>query len=236
MPRANEDVEGLLQEYSDLISISGGDAFKARAYEKAARAVGRVHGDVEKMGWKARQAIPHVGKSIAEKIHEYLTTGGIQALEDLRSQIPDGVRSMLAIPTLGPKKAMLLYEEMRISSVEELLDALHEHKLTDLRGFGPKTEENILRGVQQMQKAGGRVQLGAAIDLAEEILGELKSLSEVRRADYAGSLRRMCETIGDIDLLVASEKSAPVMDAFASMSYVQRVLARGETKSSVLTT
>src|SRR5918999_106046 len=183
MPRANEDVEGLLLEYSDLISISGGDAFKARAYEKAARAVGGFHGDVEKMDLKALQAIPNVGKSIAEKIHEYLTTGSMQALEDLRSEIPDGVRSMIAIPTLGPKKAMLLFEEMRISSVEELLDALHEHKLRDLRGYGPKTEENILRGVQQMQKAGGRVQLGAAIDLAEEILGELKSLSEVRRGD-----------------------------------------------------
>jgi DNA polymerase (family X) len=236
MPRANEDVEALLQEYSDLISISGGDAFKARAYEKAARAVGGYHGDVEKLDLKGLQSIPNVGKSIAVKIQEYLETGVIRALEDLRSEIPDGVRSMLAIPTLGPKKAMVLFDEMKISSMEELLDALHEHKLQDLKGFGPKTEENILRGIQLMQKAGGRVQLGAAIDLAEEILGELKALPEVRRADYAGSLRRMCETIGDIDLLVASEKSAPVMDAFASMAYVQRVLAKGETKSSILTT
>src|SRR5919106_1311174 len=236
MPRANEDIEALLQEYSDLISISGGDAFKARAYEKAARAVGGYHGDIEKLDLKGLHAIPNVGKSIAEKIHEYLATGTIQALEDLRSEIPDGVRSMLAIPTLGPKKAMLLFDEMRISSLEELLDALHEQKLRDLKGFGPKTEENILRGIQLMQKAGGRVQLGAAIDLAEEILGELKSLPQVRRADHAGSLRRMCETIGDIDLLVASEKAAPVMEAFASMAYVQRVLAKGDTKSSILTT
>src|ERR671918_474630 len=236
MPRANEDIEALLQEYSDLISISGGDAFKARAYEKAARAVGGYHGDVEKLDLKGLQAIPNVGKSIAEKIHEYLETGAIHALEDLRSEIPDGVRSMLAIPTLGPKKAMVLFDELRISSVEELLDALHEKRLRDLRGFGPKTEENILRGIQLMQKAGGRVQLGAAIDLAEEILGELKSLPQVRRADYAGSLRRMCETIGDIDLLVASGESGPVMEAFASMPYVQRVLAKGDTKSSILTT
>lgn len=236
MPRANDDVEALLQEYSDLISISGGDAFKARAYEKAARAVGGYHGDVEKLDLKGLQAIPNVGKSIAEKIQEYLETGAIQALEDLRWDIPDGVRSMIAVPGLGPKKAMVLFEELKISSMEELLDALHAQKLRDVRGFGAKTEENILRGIQQMQKAGGRVQLGAAIDLAEEILTELKSLPEVVRADYAGSLRRMCDTIGDIDLLVASEKSGPVMEAFASMPYVQGVLAKGETKSSILTT
>jgi DNA polymerase (family X) len=236
MPRTNEEVEALLQEYSDLTSISGGDPFKARAYEKAARAVGGYHGDVEKLDLRGLQAIPNVGKSIAEKIVEYLKTGTIHALEELRSEIPDGVRSMLAIPTLGPKKAMALFDELKISSMEELLDALHDHRLRDIKGFGPKTEENIQRGIQMMQKAGGRVQLGAAIDLAEEILGELKALRQVRRADYAGSLRRMCETIGDIDLLVASQKPGPVMNAFTSMPYVQRVLVKGETKSSVLTT
>src|SRR5688500_12728454 len=125
MPRTNDDVEALLQEYSDLISISGGDAFKARAYEKAARAVGGYHGDVEKLDLKGLQAIPNVGKSIAEKIQEYLETGAIQALEDLRWDIPDGVRSMIAVPGLGPKKAMVLFEELKISSMEELLDALH---------------------------------------------------------------------------------------------------------------
>ncbi len=236
MPRTNDEVEALLQEYSDLTSISGGDPFKARAYEKAARAVGGYHGDVDKLDLRALQAIPNVGKSIAEKILEYLRTGTIHALEELRSEIPDGVRSMLAIPTLGPKKAMVLFDELKIASMEELLDALQDHRLRDIKGFGPRTEENIQRGIQMMQKAGGRVQLGAAIDLAEEILAELNALRQVRRADYAGSLRRMCETIGDIDLLVASRKPGPVMNAFTSMPYVQRVLAKGETKSSVLTT
>ncbi|HSL68504.1 MAG TPA: DNA polymerase/3'-5' exonuclease PolX, partial [Actinomycetota bacterium] len=180
--------------------------------------------------------IPNGGKSIAEKIVEYVRTGTFQALEELRTLIPDGVRAMLAVPGLGPKKAMKLYDELRISSLEELLDALHEGRLRDLKGFGPKTEENLLRGIQQMQRAGGRIQLGAALDLAEEILRELDALKEVRRCAYAGSLRRMRETIGDIDLLVASEKPGPVMDAFASMSYVAAVLAKGDTKSSILTT
>ena len=236
MPRANEEVAELLQEYSDLVSISGGDAFKARAYEKAARSVAGYHGDVAALEVKELGRIPNVGKSIAEKIKEYLDAGSIGSLERLRGQIPDGVRSLMAIPTLGPKKAMKLYEELHVASPDELLDALHEQRLRGLPGFGPRTEENLLRGIQQLQRSGDRVLLGVAFDLAEEILAALRQVKEVRRCDHAGSLRRMRETIGDIDLLVASEKPEPVMDAFTSMPYVARVLARGSTKSSILTT
>src|ERR671922_1264216 len=236
MPRANDEVSELLQEYSDLISISGGDAFKARAYEKAARSVGGYHGDVRSLDERALGKIPNVGASIAEKIREYLQTGSMAALERLRGQIPDGVRSLMAIPTLGPKKAMKLYEDLHVASPEELLDALHEQRLRGLPGFGPKTEENLLRGIQQLQRSGDRVLVGVAFDLAEEILSVLRDVKEVRRCDYAGSLRRMRETIGDIDLLVASDKPEPAMDAFTSMPYVARVLARGSTKSSILTT
>ncbi|HJV05464.1 MAG TPA: DNA polymerase/3'-5' exonuclease PolX [Actinomycetota bacterium] len=236
MPRSNEEVAELLQEYADLISISGGDAFKARAYEKAARSVGGYAKDLDGLDRGELDAIPNVGKSIAEKIAEYLETGTIAALDDLRSVIPDGVRSLISIPMLGPRKAMVIHEELKVASLEELMDALHDHRIRDLKGFGPKTEENILRGIQEMQSAGGRVLIGAAMDLAEEILDELRDVRQVRRCDYAGSLRRMAETVGDIDLLVASEEPLPVMEAFTSMPYVQRVVARGETKSAVLTT
>jgi DNA polymerase (family X) len=236
MPRSNEEVAELLQEYADLISISGGDAFKARAYEKAARSVGGYAKDLDGLDRGELDAIPNVGKSIAEKIAEYLETGTMAALDDLRSVIPDGVRSLISIPMLGPKKAMVIHEELKVASLEELMDALHDHRIRDLKGFGPKTEENILRGIQEMQSAGGRVLIGAAMDLAEEILDELRDLRQVRQCDYAGSLRRMAETVGDIDLLVASEEPLAVMEAFTSMPYVQRVVARGETKSAVLTT
>jgi len=236
MPRANEEVAELLQEYADLISISGGDAFKARAYEKAARSVGGYHGDAAALDDKGLSAIPNVGKSIAVKIREYLDTGTIHTLEELRAEIPDGVRALISIPMLGPKKALVLYEELHVASIEELLDALQEGRLRGLPGFGPKTEENLLRGIRQMQQAGDRVLLGMALDLAEEILDDLRGVRAVRRCAYAGSLRRMRETIRDIDLLVAAERSADVMDAFTSMRYVERVQARGETKSSILTT
>ncbi|HEX2032152.1 MAG TPA: DNA polymerase/3'-5' exonuclease PolX [Actinomycetota bacterium] len=236
MPRANDEVEELLQEYADLISISGGDAFKARAYEKAARSVGGYHRDISGLDERGLCRIDNVGKSIAEKVLEYFETGTIHALEDLRAEVPAGVRALIGIPTLGPKKAMKLYHELHISSPEELMDALHEQRLREVPGFGPKTEENLLQGIQHLQQSGERIQLGVAVDLAEEMLGELRALKAVRRCEYAGSLRRMRETIGDIDLLVASEDADPVMEAFGSMKYVERVLASGETKSSVLTT
>ncbi|HYH27358.1 MAG TPA: DNA polymerase/3'-5' exonuclease PolX [Actinomycetota bacterium] len=236
MPRANEEVEELLQEYSDLISISGGDAFKARAYEKAARSIGGYAGDVEKLDLKGINAIPNVGKSIAEKVREYLDTGTIQALEELRTEIPDGVRSMIAVPGLGPKKALVLFEELRIASLEELMDALADGRLRGLKGFGEKTEQNLLRGIQQLQEGDGRVQVAGALDLAEEMLEEISSVGAVQRADVAGSLRRMRETIGDIDLLVASDRPAEVMEAFGTLSSVDHVMAAGDTKSSVRTT
>jgi DNA polymerase (family X) len=236
MPRANDTVEALLQEYSDLIAIAGGDAFKARAYEKAARAVGGYHADISKLDLKGILAIPNVGKSIAEKIHEYFQGGTFHQLEELREQIPAGVRQLISIPTLGPKKAMVLYQDLKISSIEELADAIHAGMLKGLKGFGEKTEKNILHGITLMQESGDRVQLGQALDLAQEIVGELSALKGCRRCTYAGSLRRMVETIGDIDILVASEKSGPVMDAFAGLSYVEEVKAKGGTKTSIRTT
>jgi DNA polymerase (family 10) len=236
VPRANDEVAELLQEYSDLISISGGDPTKARAYEKAARSVGGYGGDIDTLDEKGLLAIPNVGKSTAKKIREFLDSGTIDALEDLRAEIPEGVRSLISIPGLGPKRAMFLHQELEVGSVEELLDALHEGKLKGVAGFGPKTEENLKRGIAMMQSAGDRVLLGVAMDLAEEILGELKGNRAVKRADIAGSLRRMRETIGDIDILVASEQPAKVMDAFAGLSYVERVMAQGDTKSSIVTT
>jgi DNA polymerase (family 10) len=236
MPRANETIEALLQEYADLLSISGGDAFRVRTYDKAARSVGGYHADISTLDDKAILAIPNVGKSIAEKIQEYFRTGSINALEELRAQVPAGVRQMISISTLGPKKAMLLYRDLHISSVEELADAIHEGRLKGLKGFGEKTEVNILRGIELIQQSGDRVLLSTATDLAEEIVAELSAVQGCSKCTYAGSLRRMAETIGDIDILVASDDPGPMMEAFAGLSYVDRVIARGETKTSIRTT
>jgi DNA polymerase (family 10) len=236
MARSNDEVAALFQEYADLISITGGEAYKSRVYEKAARAIGGYHADVSTLDVKGLQEIPNVGKSIAEKILEYFHSGSVSAVEELRAKIPAGVRRLTAIPTLGPKKACALYEELGISSVEELADAIHEERLRDLKGFGPKTEENILHGIELLQSAGERVLLDVAMDLAEDIVTELSRVTGCRRCTYAGSLRRFRETIGDIDVLAAADRSAPVMRAFTELPYVSEITARGEKKTSIRTT
>jgi DNA polymerase (family X) len=233
--RSNDDVEALLLEYADLLSILSKDAYKPRAYEKAARSVGGHHADLRELDQKGLLAIPNVGKSIGEKVTEYLQTGQIQELEELRAQIPPGVRALIGIPGLGPKKAIVLFRELGVSSVEDLMAAIDRDAVADLKGFGKKTQENILRGLQQLHTSGGRVQISTALEIAETFLERLTQLKQVRRAAYAGSLRRMVETIGDVDLLVASDQPDPIMEAFSSDASVERVIARGDTKSSVLT-
>jgi DNA polymerase (family X) len=232
--RTNDEVEQVLLEFADLLSILSDDPFKPRAYEKAARAVGGYPGDIDGRDLDAIMQIPSVGKSIGEKIHEYLTTGEIHDLEELRSQIPAGVRELIAIPGLGPKKAMAVYRELGVASLEELVDAIDADRVAALKGFGKKTQDNIKRGIEQLSAAGGRVQVSVALDVAETLLAALTSLPQVQDATYAGSLRRMRETIGDIDLLVSSTDPIPVMDAFVALPAVSRVIAHGDTKSSVI--
>jgi DNA polymerase (family X) len=235
MPRTNDTVEEALTEYADLLSILTEDPHKPRSYEKAARSVGGYPDDLAGMDRKQILRIPNVGASIGEKIEEVVRTGTFEALEELRAQIPPGVRGMIAIPGLGPKKAIVLYRDLGIADVEDLRRAVDEGRLADLRGFGAKTEENIRRGIERLSQVEERVLAPVAMDLASELIDRLGSRPDVRKIDYAGSLRRMAETIGDLDLLVASDRGAAVMDAFASDQVVQRVLAKGEAKTSVLT-
>ena len=235
MPRTNDTVEAVLLEYADLLSILTSDPYKPRAYEKAARAVGGYATDIAGMDLKEILKIPSVGKSIGEKVHEFLQDGKIATLEELRGQIPPGVREMIEVPGLGPKKAMVLFQDLGIASVEDLRRAIEEGRLAGLKGFGAKTEENIRRGIERLAQTGGRVILSVAMDLAEYFVERLGARKDVRRVEYAGSLRRMAETIGDLDLLVASDDPLDVMDAFTSVGMVERVLAKGDTKSSVLT-
>ncbi|MFM9372644.1 DNA polymerase/3'-5' exonuclease PolX [Streptomyces sp. Da 82-17] len=235
MTRSNDEVAELLREYADLISITGGEAYRARVYEKAARSIGGHHTDVSTLDAKGLREIPNVGKSIADKVVEYFGSGSVAAVEELRAKIPDGVRRLTAIPMLGPKKAFLLYEELGIASVEELADAIHEERLRDLKGFGPKTEENILHGIELLQSAGERVLLDTATDLADDLVTALSQVTGCLRCTHAGSLRRFRETIGDIDVLAAADASAPLMRAFTELPYVSEVIVHGSKKTSIRT-
>ncbi|MFH9085412.1 DNA polymerase/3'-5' exonuclease PolX [Streptomyces sp. NPDC017673] len=235
MARRNDEVEALLQEYADLIAITGGDAFKARAYEKAARAIGGYPVDVSTLDADGLREIPNVGRSIAEKVAEYLRTGTMAVVEERRAKIPAGVRELITIPTLGPKKALRLYEDLHISSVSELAAAIEADALADLKGFGEKTQENIRHGIELLQRAGARVPLSLALDTAEEIVAELSAVPGCERCAYAGSLRRMRETVGDLDVLVSARRSAPFMDALCELPVTAEVIARGTKKTSVRT-
>jgi DNA polymerase (family 10) len=236
MARANDEAAALIQELADLLSITGGDAFKIRAYEKAARAIAGHPDDISDLDLAGLRAIPTVGEAIAKKVLDYTTTGTIRQVEELRTQIPAGVRALTAIPTLGPKKALAVYEELGIASVDELGAAIKEGRLRGLKGFGAKTEENILRGIELMESSGERVLVDAAAGVADEIVATLSRLPQVERCAHAGSLRRMRETIGDVDVLAASRDPHPIMEAFTALPFVAEVIAGGDKKTSVRTT
>lgn len=235
MPRANDAVEAVLLEYADLLAILSEDRFKPRSYEKAARAVGGYHADIGTLELAEILKIPNVGKSIAEKIQEFLREGTFETLESLRAKIPPGVRDIIAVPGVGPKKAMILYQDLGIANIDDLREAVESGRIAELKGFGTRTESNIRRGLERFQQQTGRALVSVAMDLAEDFIERISSSVDVERIDYAGSLRRMVETIGDVDLLVASDDPVPVMDAFTGIDIVERVLAKGEAKSSVLT-
>jgi len=233
--RANQEVAALLVEYADLLSITGGDAFKARAYEKAARAVAGHHEDIATLDEGGIRGIPNVGRSIAGKVAEILATGSFGSLEDLRRDVPPGVRRLSVIPGLGPKKAMLLYRQLGIANVDELVAAINAGTLRDLKGFGRRTEANLLAGVERMRQSGQRVPLDVALATAEEVVAALSSAGGCRRCTYAGSLRRGRETIGDIDILAASDQPRAMMRVFRELPQVLEVIASGDTKTSVRT-
>ncbi|MCT2588845.1 PHP domain-containing protein [Streptomyces sp. N2-109] len=235
MARPNKEIQALLQEYADLILITGGDAFRARAYEKAARAIGGSRADVSQLDEKGLRDIPGVGKSIADKVVEYLRTGEMPEMGEVRERIPSGVRHLVEIPMLGPKKAKILYDDLGISSVPALREAIEQGRLRDLKGFGPKTEENILHGIELLRVAGERIPLNVATELAEEVVAALNEVEGCEKCTWAGSLRRMRETVGDVDILVAARRSEPFMEAFRALPYVAETIAQGEKKTSIRT-
>jgi DNA polymerase (family 10) len=235
MSRSNDDVARVLTEFADLLAIVADDPFKPRAYEKAARAIGGFPDEIRDLDDAGIRAIPNVGKSIAEKVRSVLETGTFPELEGLRAQVPAGVRAMTAIPGFGPKKAMVAYRELGIDDLDQLVAAARDGRLRGLKGFSAKTEENVLEAVQRAQRDTGRVTIDVAMGVAGSFLDRIRTIPGVQRADHAGSLRRMAETIGDVDLLVASETSGPIMDAFTTHEDVDQILARGDTKSSVVT-
>lgn len=230
----NQEVANMLYEIGDLLEIKGEMVFKVRAYRRAAQAIESLSRDIEDIYKEGKlDEVPGVGKGIAEKIAEFLEKGKLKYLEDLKRGLPPGFEEMLAIEGIGPKKVKLFYEKLKIRSVKELEKAAKEGRLRKIPTLGEKTEQNILQAIGAAKKRGGRMLLGYALLLADEIINEMKKSKDVDRISVAGSLRRMKETIGDIDILATSGRPNSVINYFTRMKGVSRVIATGPTKASI---
>ncbi|MGB9613411.1 MAG: DNA polymerase/3'-5' exonuclease PolX, partial [Candidatus Margulisiibacteriota bacterium] len=234
----NNEFAKIFWEIAEFLELKGENPFKIRAYQKAARNIEALSENLEdiykKGGLEALEAIPGIGERIAGKIEQIIKTGKLDLHQKLLKEFPKGFIELMETPGLGPKTAMLLYKKLKIDTVEKLEAAAKAGKLRDLPGFGEKKEENILKGIELKKKVKGRFLLSEALAYAEVIVESLKKLKEVEQIMPAGSLRRCKETIGDIDILVTSKSPEKIMDTFTTLPQVDRVLAKGPTKSAVI--
>lgn len=230
----NKQLADIFTLIANLLEIKGEIIYKTLAYRKAAESLeslGREAGEYWKEG--KLSDIPGVGKAIAEKIDELLSTGKLEFLEKLKKEVPESLATWLQVPSLGPKKIAAIWKALNITTLAELESAAKAGKLRDLPGMGAKSETAILDGIASLARRSGRLPLGKAYPLAQEIIGILKGVKGVVDAQPAGSLRRMRSTVGDLDILVAAKDSAAVMEAFVNLKGVERVLGKGDTKASI---
>ncbi|MFH1065444.1 MAG: DNA polymerase/3'-5' exonuclease PolX [Nanoarchaeota archaeon] len=231
----NSEIASVFFEMADILEMQN-IQWKPVAYRKAARAIDELSDDVEdiynKGGLKALEEISGVGIHIANKIEEFLKTGKIQSYEKLKKSIPKGLSLLLKVPGLGPKKAMILYKKLNIKNVKDLEKAALTHKISKLASFKEKAEENILKGLKIFKQGQERTPIAYAMFIAEEIKKALMKKAE--KVEIAGSLRRMRDTVKDIDILAVSSKPKEIIQMFVSLPSVKSVIAKGDTKSSVL--
>ncbi|XOB41201.1 MAG: DNA polymerase/3'-5' exonuclease PolX [Candidatus Nealsonbacteria bacterium] len=232
----NQEIAKIFYEISEYLEMEE-VPFKPRAYQRVALTLENLERSVSdiyfKEGLKGLDKIPGVGKNIALKIEEYLKTGKIKEYENLKKRSPVDLSALTAVEGLGPKKIKTLYQKIGIRNVKQLEKAAKAHKIAPLFGFGEKTEKNILEGIEFLKKGKGRFLLGEILPVAQEIYERLERLKEVEKIDIVGSLKRMRETIKDIDILVASKKPKKVMDFFVNLDGIEKVWSKGTTRASV---
>src|SRR5262245_42439270 len=234
-----QDVLDMLRELAELTLLEEADpqSFRVRAYEGAAQAIAAQATDLGRLTPKELQQIQGIGRSTAEKIRELLETGRVKKLEALRAKHPPGVVALLRIQGLGPKALRKLRAELGVGSIDDLRRVLAEHRVRELEGFGPRSEEKLARALARLDEQGsiGRTPISIALPFATRLVERLLEVPGATHASYAGSLRRFSETIGDLDLVVAASEPGRVAEALVSMPQVERVLVRGESKTSVVT-
>jgi len=236
---SKQDVLDMLRELAELTMLEEGDpqSFRVRAYETAAQAIAAQATDLGRLTPKELQQIHGIGKSTAAKIRELLETGRVEKLEALRRKHPASVVALLRIQGLGPKTVKRLRDELAVQSLPDLKAALEGHKVRALKGLGEKAEEKLAQSIARLEEQGAidRTPISVALPLAERIVARLREVPGVTHASYCGSLRRFSETVGDVDIVVAATSPAAAMEALVSMNVVDRVLVRGDAKTSVVT-
>lgn len=231
----NKTVAEILEEIGTLLELKGENPFKCRAYHNASRIVASLMTDLKLLSESGGlKKIKGIGEGLAEKIVELIQTGKSEYHEELKSSLPPGLLDMLRIPGLGPKRIKVLYDKLNITSIEKLKEAAENKQLEKLEGFGEKIEVNILKGIEQLKKHAGKFLYPVAKESADKIISDLKNLKSLLQIELAGSLRRKKEIIGDIDILVSAKDAPRIMDAFVKHPDVAEVVAKGETKSSVI--
>ncbi|WP_254831960.1 DNA polymerase/3'-5' exonuclease PolX [Haloglomus salinum] len=231
----NAVVADLLEEMADRLEAMDVE-YKPRAYRRAAENIRGHPADIAGLareGEAAVQEIEGVGDAIAEKVVEYVETGEIEELADLREELPADIEVLTRVEGVGPKTVGDLYRELGVETLDDLETAAEAGEIQAVKGFGPKTEQNILEGIDFARESHGRELLGEGRPLADRVINHLEAASSVERAEAAGSLRRWRPTIGDVDVLVSSDDSETVFDAFTSWDGTDRVIEAGEAKASV---
>ena len=233
----NSQIAQAFEELAILSDMKGEVVFKVRAYQRAARTIDQLSISLENAVKDEvdLKTIPGVGSAISSKIQELVATGKMQTYEKLKAELPPGVLTLMNVPGIGPKTAMLVATELGASTVEEMESAILAGKLSALPRMGEKTAENILRHIRSLRSKDGRTPIGQALPIAESIIRSLReACPDVRQLEYAGSLRRWQETIGDIDIMGTAPDAQPVIDALASLPSVSQVLLKGPKKTSVV--
>lgn len=231
----NQKLAQIFNKIADALEFKNENRFKIIAYRKASQILSNLTRDIYEYYKKQElEKIPGIGEGIAKKIREYFETGEIKKLKEVTEDIPEGLLDLLNIPSLGPKTLALAYKKLNVKSLQELEVVINNGTLAKLPQMGEKKVENIKKGIELFKKAQKRMPLGKATFIINEIIDELKKLSEVKRITPAGSYRRMRETVGDLDILVMSDNPHKVMEKFTSLKIVKRVLASGKTKSSII--
>ena len=233
----NVDIAKIFEDIADLLEIKKENPFRVRSYKNAALVIGGLPESVRSIverDEKELENIKGIGKSIHEKIVEIIRTGKCKFHDELLKELPPGLLELLEVSGIGPKKVQLLYEKLGIKSVDQLEKAAKDGKLRDLPHMGEKTEEKILKAIGELKSRKGRFRLSLALSYAEPLIEYLKKIPGVAQVEPAGSLRRWKDTIGDVDILVTCKKDAPVMDRFVKYPDVKEVIAKGDTKSTVM--